>query len=504
MEAIHKQEYQLRDLPTRTVTLFPSRAQVVRDIKNVALKPGINQVTVIGLTPTTDEHSIKVDGTGSAIITDISVQLLPNQDIFEDIYPDSDEDSPKKDDIEEEPATDSDDVVRLCEEKKQLDAKIELLEDDLKRTAEVRANAADRLKILDRLGDKFEPKTGEEMSEIIRAYDAERQAIFQDHMGGHVRERQLQQQVSDAQTTLAKLERAIRRAREKASRAQREAEKARAKADALEGKRRAKKQQEKARLRREREKFWPRSCYAVCITLDATQYTPVSSRRSSVTSLTELVKPALEKPREIAAGEDEELVDPSCDLSISYVTSSACWCPCYDVQLNTTSATGTLMFDAELTNTTSESWKDCRVILSTSQAVFGGLQDAIPKLTPWRIKLSGKAGTNNGDITNSLEERQASNMRLHNNARQTNSPVIRTKLFGMSPEVKSFAPQVSLLAVLQVLNILDLFLWYTVRVLGHLTNGTARQMLRHFLATCPPTPTHLNAFPGMSSSLPPR
>lgn len=38
MDTIHKQEFRVRDLPTRTVTLFPSRAQVVRDIKDVSLK----------------------------------------------------------------------------------------------------------------------------------------------------------------------------------------------------------------------------------------------------------------------------------------------------------------------------------------------------------------------------------------------------------------------------------------------------------------------------------
>jgi len=38
MDGIPKQEYRLRDLPTRSVTLFPSRAQVVRDIKDLPLK----------------------------------------------------------------------------------------------------------------------------------------------------------------------------------------------------------------------------------------------------------------------------------------------------------------------------------------------------------------------------------------------------------------------------------------------------------------------------------
>ena len=114
----HKVEYRIRDLATRSVTLFPSRAQVVREIKDVPLKvshppwcpstatlptpmlsptdpsqPGANEITIVGLTPTVDEHSIKVEGSGSyATITDISIVSLPNPDIFQDIYPDSDDD----------------------------------------------------------------------------------------------------------------------------------------------------------------------------------------------------------------------------------------------------------------------------------------------------------------------------------------------------------------------------------------------------------------------------
>jgi hypothetical protein len=38
MDGPHKQEFHVRNLPTRSVTLFPSRAQIVRDIKDVTLK----------------------------------------------------------------------------------------------------------------------------------------------------------------------------------------------------------------------------------------------------------------------------------------------------------------------------------------------------------------------------------------------------------------------------------------------------------------------------------
>src|SRR5690349_9762834 len=105
MDTLHKQSFFLAGLPTRTVTLFPTRAQVVRDIKDVVLKPGANEITVVGITPTADEQSIKVEGSGSAIITDITVELLPNREIFQEVYPESDseEDSSSGSEDEEEP-----------------------------------------------------------------------------------------------------------------------------------------------------------------------------------------------------------------------------------------------------------------------------------------------------------------------------------------------------------------------------------------------------------------
>lgn len=38
MDTVHKHEYRVRDMGTRSVTLFPTRAQVVREIKDVPLK----------------------------------------------------------------------------------------------------------------------------------------------------------------------------------------------------------------------------------------------------------------------------------------------------------------------------------------------------------------------------------------------------------------------------------------------------------------------------------
>lgn len=444
MSGIHKQEYRLLDLPTRTVTLFPSRAQVIRDIKNVALKAGINQVSITGLTPTVDEHSIKIEGTGSAVITDISVQLLPNQDIFEDIFPmPEDGKKSRQDDQQDEKIQDPPCVTKLNEETNQLNIKLVALEDDLKRASEVIANADRRLKMLDEYGAKFEPKSGADISGILETYHTQRSHIFQDHMNGTVRERELRKQLSTLRSTLLRLEGEIRNERTKANSAQVEAEEAKARKTALEHKRMAKKVGENARLRREREKFWPKSCYTACITLDANSYAPTSSRRSSVSGVSALASPSLEKQQLRGLSSlDTEPVEIICDLSISYVTASASWSPCYDLQLDTTSTTAMLLFDAQLTNLTSESWKDCKIILSTSQAVYAGLQDAIPRLVPWTIKLVSKGVVNQGDITNSLEERQALVKPLHDSINHCANPITRAALFGVSSETHQ-QPKVS-------------------------------------------------------------
>ncbi|KAI3392072.1 hypothetical protein diail_6301 [Diaporthe ilicicola] len=414
MEATHNQEYRIRDLPTRSITLFPTRAQVVRDIKDVVLKPGLNQISVIGLTPTVDEHSIKVEGTGSAVITDISVQLLENSDIFEEIYPDSDSDENPEAEADEGSKgaeakhVDNDAYSRAKTELKEVKAKIVAVLDDVKRAAEVVSSAERRLSMLDEYGNKFEPKSGADVGEIVDVYTDQRVKTFEDHIEGTIRQRKLNEEVFRLRKTERKLEAQLHKEDNKLIEASQEQQEAKRKKLQLAAARREKKAAEKARIRNEKQKFWPRSCYTARITLDATHYTPISSRRSSVSSVTDLVKPVLESPTD-PASPSPGAPSPGCDISISYVTCAAFWSPSYDLQLNTTANTGTLFFDARLTNNTSEAWKDCKIILSTSQAIFSGLQDDIPKLVPWRIKLAGRFGGAFGgnivdDITKSSHE----------------------------------------------------------------------------------------------------
>ncbi|KAG8161315.1 hypothetical protein KVR01_009579 [Diaporthe batatas] len=409
MEAAHAQEYHVRDLPTRSITLFPTRAQVVRDIRNVVLKPGLNHITVVGLTPTVDEHSIKVEGTGAAVISDISVQLLDNADIFQEIYPDSDKDDSDQsddDDGQDASAKDSDDesLTPARKELKAVEEKLVALHDVLKRDDEVVSNADKRLKLLEEYGKKVTPKSGADVGELVDVYDAQRRKTFQERMDATLRQRELNTEVSSLEKKRSRLLAQTAKEDKKRNKAARKEAEAKRKKNQLLIARLEKKEKEQARIHAERCKFWPRSCYTVRITLDATQYTPISSRRSSFASVTDLVKPVADEPSE-AASPGTEAPSSTCDISLSYVTSAAFWSPSYDLQLNTTTNTGTLFFDAQLTNNTSETWKDCKIILSTSQAVFSGLQDDIPKLVPWRIKLARRSDDYSaGDITNSPEE----------------------------------------------------------------------------------------------------
>ncbi len=459
METIHKLEYRIRDLPTRSVTLFPSRAQVVRDIKDVPLKvrtpfsrglgrrvprltshqPGATQITVVGLSPTVDEHSIKVEGTGSAIISDITVEFLPNRDIFQEIYPDSDDDKSEgesEDAEDEEPSKDSAEIDEVRR-------KLTGLRDHRAQVEEQISSAASRLKILDAFVKALDHKRGVQIDATLETYRKERGKVFQDHINGFLQERRIDENIADLAKVEGRLLRLKTKEEQKAAKAKAKAQKAKEKKKEKERRREAVKQKEKDRIRKEHESFWPHHCYTVRITLDAANFTPMSSRRGSVSSVTEITKvvPEKETPQTFS-GEDGS--PATCDISLSYVTSSAFWRPTYDLQLSTTSNTAMLCFDARLTNMTSESWDNCKVVLSTSQTTFSGLSDNIPTLVPWRVKLARGHGV--AGILNSREEiSQKGGWQVQQNAWLAQKP--RSQLFGAPPGALAQASSLVPLAV---------------------------------------------------------
>ncbi|OAR05824.1 hypothetical protein LLEC1_06723, partial [Akanthomyces lecanii] len=363
MESFNKIDYKIIDVPTRAVVLFPGRAQVFRDIKDIRLKPGINEVTISGLSPTLDEDSVKVEGAGSAVITDISVEALPNQENFEDTYPDED-----SSDEEESEKEDSD-----SEETRRRPTSV------AKRQAimDVRSEAT----------DKMEQDKGARLSELLAAYRSERAALCQERLDAVKSQRNVRKSLDTAQAHLRCVQKAISkesRERRNTKRRQREREQ----------RRREDRREERKRIRRERIRFWPKYCYSVKVTLDVNTMTPMSSRRPSVVSESDPVHVIGVSTGTTKAGEIDDEAFPdciSCSLCLSYVTSAAKWTPSYDLQLSTTSATATLCFDAKVSNQTSETWSNCRVSLSTSDAAVAGVDSDLPELTTWRIRLVGKS-----------------------------------------------------------------------------------------------------------------
>lgn len=144
------------------------------------------------------------------------------------------------------------------------------------------------------------------------------------------------------------------------------------------------------RIKAERELFWPKKVYRITISLEPQSVmTPLSSRRSSIATTDD--KPSPDNLASTTFHQPTETDDGKVQLSLSYVTDSASWSPRYDLSLDTLTCTGVLDYGAQLTNFTSETWRDAKIILSTSQTSFGGLNEEIPVLHPWRVGLHKKS-----------------------------------------------------------------------------------------------------------------
>jgi hypothetical protein len=385
----HKQEFRIRDLTTRSVILFPTRAQIIRDIKDISIHPGPNQIIIDGLAPTVDEHSIKVEGTGSATITEVTVDLQPNREVWEDIYPSEDEDD---DDSDEEEHSEPE-----PEGMKVINDKLKKLNVQLLNEQEKINSGAHRLKICDAFGKSVEKErpAPNDLDKLINAYRDERDKIYKEHELASAAVESIQEDITKATKEKLKLAKAIVKANEKA-------EKEKQKLKEKKARKKAEKYKEKLRIKAERELFWPKKVYRITISLEPTSLTPGSSRRSSIDGDT-IVNLATSTFHEPAA---TPLKTGDISLSLSYITYSASWSPRYDLSLNTVKCTGVLEYGAELKNTTSENWRDAKVVLSTSQTTFSGLSEKIPLLYPWHVRLL-KGGRNPDSALFSESERLA-------------------------------------------------------------------------------------------------
>ena len=344
-------------------------------------KPGVNEITVHGLTPTADETSIKVDGKGSATITDMIVEYVDNKETYQDVYP-SDSENEDEDESEEESGDEDSDMI------KDLTNDDGTINEALKIANEEKATASAKLGILENYGKQVHNDRPQDLEGRLVVYRRERSKAFADFQKS---ENNINKLGDERKALLLKIAKAKKRALKEKSKANQ----AKAKRKERAKREKEKKSEAKCELKAQRLEFWPKKVYKVVIMLEtASEMTPASSRRGSISSLTKA------KTTESAASDACQVA-----LSVSYITTSASWAPRYDVSLNSPTQTGTVIYRAEFYNTTSETWKDAKMILSTSQTAFQGLSESIPLMKPWHLRLAkGVSGMRNQTLLSDQEQ----------------------------------------------------------------------------------------------------
>jgi DNA polymerase III alpha subunit (gram-positive type) len=291
------------------------------------LQTGTNHVIIKGLSPTVLADSIKIEGTGSAVITDLNVELLPNREIFEEVYSET---LDTRSEPDSDPDRDEDDASIDAPELKAVQDKVRHLHQEQKAATEAVWSAESRMRLLDAYGHSIasDSKAATNIADALETYRIEREKMFRDFSAGKVKETEIRNEIETLQKVAFRLMERVEKDRAKARIAkEKEAEKQRRKEQ--------EQTRERRRVRKERESFWPRKVYTVKVTLEIAKFTPSSSRRSSIAS--EIVKPVVEEPNKSGQATSEA---STCDLTLSYVTNHAFWCPTYDLTLSTTNNSG--------------------------------------------------------------------------------------------------------------------------------------------------------------------
>lgn len=342
---------------------------------------------------------------------------MDNREQYEDIYPSESEES------EDELSDSSTDSLTESVAVKNLTSQMKHLEVSAKEAAEKRSSAQGRLNMLENYARSLTTSRPDDISACVQAYRNQRASAFADHQTGDTGARYLEQKISKLKRQKNKMLRKLRAQKAKADRVK-------VKEGVKRGREQQQKVNEKTRIKQERIRFWPTKVYKVALSLDTNSgMTPTSSRRGSMDSLARSPQSSLVKQQSGSA----EKVDGACkiNLSFSYITYSASWSPRYDVNLDTASKSGSITYRAEFRNTTSETWRDAKVILSTSQTAFQGLAEAIPQIQPWHIRLASGFGnyTNDNALYSRHEQDSKSNSK---NIFGQKPQQARSQLFGVS------------------------------------------------------------------------
>jgi hypothetical protein len=386
-----KQIYNIKDLTTKSVTLYSTRAHVTREINNVRIRPGANEVEIVGLSPTVDEHSIQIEGQGNATIVDMTVQLVPNRDIFEEIYP---EDSDVSDDESDDEFQDSDDEEDAV---KTLSEQLKSLQWQIIEANETKYSSNQQLSNWDRYAKTVESKhlNPDEVSKLLKKYEEDRVKIFEINTAADKKLTELKKQ-------LKRKEHEKVQAGKEALKRQEKAEKQKAKEQRSKELKKAEKRKEAKYLKQERMRYWAKKVYKITLLLESASLdTPGSSRRNSLDTVT-LASTSQQVVKSPKSLDGESNHSQPVSLLLSYVTKEAGWSPRYDLRISSVQKTATIIYRTEFLNRTSETWKDAKVSFSTSQTSYAGLDDVVPFMHAWHIKLSRYQSGDGGLL--SLEE----------------------------------------------------------------------------------------------------
>ncbi|EEP76123.1 predicted protein [Uncinocarpus reesii 1704] len=324
-----------------------------------------NEITIYGFDLGVDSDSIRITGHGQATVTDTQTSFVDRKEAFEDVFPEY----KSEDDFESLDEEDSDDDFGVD--------RTELAAAQKERTRLVNAlNAArDELRTFETskavLEDFVEGKHNEidlsTLAGYLHQYQQENKELTLKCQEASAATVELEKELKTATNLATKLQRRFDRARNAAAKPAREKREQLRKA--LQ-KKSLQKRQEKA----EALSFWTSRVRQLVVHLDCFGDSSDTSRRNSIAS-TKKQEPAT-------------VLDPNTvNFSLMYVTRNAKWSPRYELTLNTPTSSGKMVYRAEYQNTSSEIWRDVKIILSTSQTTFSGLNEVIPWLHPWFVKL---------------------------------------------------------------------------------------------------------------------
>ena len=358
--SIHKQSFSVPSLPTHSVTIYPSRAAIVRDI-SVTILPGRNEITLEGLTSNAEEHSIKVECRNTAsLVTEMVVDRVANP--LYDPYEDSrgDGEDPSEDDEDSSSNSEGDAEVRSLKNALEIEKGVMAIIDDGE------ASHRFRLRMLDEYLQSWvaeaTKRPSRDISEELSAYHESHKKITTELRANRCVFATLNARIAVLEKKLAKAE--VSKSRSAAHMA-REFRKRGHDSERLE--------------QRQTKLHTPEEVYRVRITVDL-ESPPKSTTPDAAAASTSGLEQArgAEVPGRNGGG-------PS--LRVYYVVRGAFWTPKYDVRLDTLANTGILTYHAHICNRTGETWGGTRITLSTSQTSFGGLEDKAPLMDPWRVSL---------------------------------------------------------------------------------------------------------------------